>query len=481
MHIEPLPSDILDRLAEHRTVGNAPRAELEWLVAHGALRRVAAGEHLASKGTPVEETGVGLEIVLTGGLGTWVDHGAGRRRVTEWLAGDITGVLPFSRMTAMMGDTVADTDLEALSVLPHHFPELIRECPTVTRFCVHVMVDRARVFNTNAWQDEKMASLGKLAAGLAHELNNPAAAVARNGKLLHRSIDEVDRAASAVALEDVSATQLAAIERVRRACARPTAAESVSPLERADREDEIAAWLRAHGADDSTVEPLADSAVGMDELNELAQVLEGETLDAALDWVAAGSAIRTLAGETERAGTRISELVEAMKRLTHMDRAPVPEPLDIEQGLRDTMAILTHKARAKSITVRIDLAPGMPLVHAIGGELNQVWVNLLENALDAVDLGGHVLVTAKPEGRSVIIRFIDDGPGIPPEIRNRIFDPFFTTKQPGQGTGLGLEVARARVRGHGGDIDFDSRPGRTEVRVLLPLREDTRPPMLAAT
>jgi signal transduction histidine kinase len=180
--------------------------------------------------------------------------------------------------------------------------------------------------------------------------------------------------------------------------------------------------------------------------------------------------------ENERAGTRISELVSAMKRLTHMDRAPVPEPMNIEQGLRDTLAILGYKARTKSVSVKIEVSPNMPMVNAIGGELNQVWMNLLDNALDAVGLGGSVVVTVKPEGRAAVVRVIDDGPGIADDHKQRIFDPFFTTKQPGEGTGLGLEVARARVRGHGGDISFDSRPGRTEFRVMLPLREENVAP-----
>jgi signal transduction histidine kinase len=154
-----------------------------------------------------------------------------------------------------------------------------------------------------------------------------------------------------------------------------------------------------------------------------------------------------------------------------MDRAPVPEPMDIEQGLRDTLAILTHKAREKSVGVKIEIAPGMPRVSAIGGELNQVWMNLLDNALDAIREGGHVTVTASQEGQTMAVHIIDDGIGIPPENRNRVFDPFFTTKEPGEGPGLGLETARVRVRGNGGDISFESVPGRTEFTVHLPLRD----------
>jgi signal transduction histidine kinase len=472
MRLEPPPPDIVDRLAEHRTLGRVPRAELEWLAAHGRLRRFDAGEYVARKGATIEQTGFGFEIVLAGHFAIYVDRGAGPRKVMEWQGGDISGMLPFSRMTASPGDSVTSTPVENLSIAPETFPELIRSCPNVTAICVHVMLDRARVFNTSDWQDEKMASLGKLSAGIAHELNNPASAVTRSATQLLRTMAEADRAARSVALAGLTGAQLSAVDRVRAACLAEPATVSRSPLERADREDEIATWLESHGADCSAVDALAETSVTLGALDALADVLEGEALDAALDWVGAGCAVRTLACEIERAGARISELVGAMKRLTHMDRAPVPEPMDIELGLRDTLMILGHKARSKSVSVRIDVAPGMPRVRAIGGELNQVWMNLLDNALDAVGLAGHVAVTVKPEGRSVVVRVIDDGPGIAPEHRFRIFDPFFTTKPPGEGTGLGLEIARTRVRGHGGDIEFDSRPGRTEFRVVLPLPEE---------
>jgi signal transduction histidine kinase len=164
-----------------------------------------------------------------------------------------------------------------------------------------------------------------------------------------------------------------------------------------------------------------------------------------------------------------------MKRLTHMDRAPVAEPVDVEQGLRDTLMVLGHKARDKSLGLKIDVAPGLPRVKAVGGELEQVWMNVLDNAMDAVDVGGRVSVTAKPEGRSLVVRVVDDGPGIPAEHESRVFDPFFTTKGPGEGTGLGLEIARTHLERHGGSIDFESRPGRTEFRVRLPLVEEPRP------
>jgi signal transduction histidine kinase len=471
MHTEAPPPEIVDRLREHRTVGGAPRAELEWLAAHGLIRRADPGEYIARKGQTLGEFIFGLEIVLSGRYAIHVDRGAGSRKVMEWQSGDVTGLLPFSRMTTMVGDSVVEAPLETLSIAGHLLPELIRDCPQLTGILVHVMLDRARIFNTSAWQDEKMVSLGRLSAGLAHELNNPASAVVRCAATLPQVMAESERATRALAKAGLNDEELEAIEAIRQACMDREAPVSLSPMQRADREDRIASWLQDHGADLSALDDLEDTAVTLEALDELAHHLAGDRLDAALDWVAAGCAVRTLASTSEQAARRISELVSAMKRLTHMDQAPVREPVDLEQGIRDTLIVLGNKARSKSASVTVDVASDLPTVTAIGGELNQVWLSLIDNALDAVATAGSISVTVKPEGIYMVVRVVDDGPGIAQELQHRVFDPFFTTKPPGEGTGLGLEIARARVRGHGGEIEFDSRPGRTEFRVRLPLED----------
>jgi signal transduction histidine kinase len=197
----------------------------------------------------------------------------------------------------------------------------------------------------------------------------------------------------------------------------------------------------------------------------------GPALHAMLQWAAAGCALRSLTAEIQQAAERISSLVTAIKGFTHMDQARVAEPVDLLLGLDNTVAVLKSKARMKSVAVVVDVEPNLPSVRGFVGELNQVWANLIDNALDAVPVSGRVEVLAKREDRCVVVRIIDNGTGIPPQIRDCIFDPFFTTKPVGEGTGLGLDIVRRLVRHNDGEIAVESQPGRTEFRVALPLAE----------
>ena len=354
-----------------------------------------------------------------------------------------------------------------------HFPELTRDCPAVTATLVHVMVDRARTFTSSDLQDEKMASLGRIAAGLAHELNNPAAAAARSARLLTDVLADAEGASRALAVAGLTGAQLAAIDRTRSSCASATPS-ALTPMERADREESLASWLDTHKANPETAAALVDTAVTVDSLEALASAVGGSDLDAAVRWIAACCSVRMLASEIEKATSRIHDLVGAVKRFSYMDRSQAPEAVDLAQGLRDSVALLVHKARAKSIGIAVEVEPNLPRVRAIGSDLNQVWTNLLDNALDAAPEAGHVQVTAARRLAFVLVRIVDDGPGVPAEIRERIFDPFFTTKPVGQGTGLGLEITRRLVRRNAGDIEVDSRPGRTEFCVTLPVVADER-------
>jgi signal transduction histidine kinase len=457
--------DLIERLAQHKTLGSAPRKELQWLVEHSFLRNLKAGEVLSHKGLMVE----GLYVVLSGRVALFVDRGSGPNKMIEWLEGDVTGMLPYSRMVTPPGDSIAQEPTEILELYRDQLPAMIRECFEITSVLVHLMVDRARMFTSTDLQNEKMISLGKLSAGLAHELNNPASAIERNACLLTDRLEDLERATRALDAAGLSEAQLAAVDTIRKSCAATEATGRRSALEQIDREDAIYNWLAGRGLDTGNAQVLADTGVTVEALNSIAAAVPEPTVNAVLRWAAAGWAVRSLAAEIQSCSSRISGLVMAVKGFTHMDQAMAAECVDLGRGLSDTVTVLNSKAREKSVRVAIHLKDDLPRVVGFAAELNQIWGNLIDNALDAVPDGGCVEVSAGSEGRHVVVRVIDNGPGVPAEIRSRIFDPFFSTKPMGQGMGLGLDISRRLVRHNDGTIEFESQPGRTEFRVSLPI------------
>jgi len=467
----PESQDILERLQTHRMLAAAPREELAWVAAHGNLRRFEAGEVVISKGQEPGSRDFGVWVIFSGHLTMYVDRGAGPKRLADWRGGDISGILPFSRTTRALGTGVALEAVELLNIPRSHFPELIRDCPAVTAILVHVMLDRTRDFTSSGLHDEKMISLGKLAAGLAHELNNPASAVSRHASQLEHALGDLTAATRELGAANLSDVQLRLLEGFRASCLESAANGLESPMGRADREDAIDAWLLARNADPSHAAALAESGVTIAALDQLSAMIDAAALETAVHWIAADCTARTLLADMKTAASRIYDLVGAVKRYTYMDRVAVSEPVDVVEGLRDTVAVMRSKAREKECELRLDVRADLPAVHAVGGELNQIWSNLIDNALDAVPRGGHVVVSARAGVNAVLVSVIDDGPGIPSDLMDRIFDPFFTTKAVGQGTGLGLDIARRLARQHGGDIEVESnvRERHTEFRVELPL------------
>jgi signal transduction histidine kinase len=458
---------IIDRLAEHRTLGRAPREELTWLAALGSLQQMKAGDVLTAKGAAV----AGMFIILSGRIAILVDRGAGPQKTLEWRGGDVMGILPYSRLTSPPGDTVAQEPTDILRIDRACVREMILACHEVTSLLVHVMIDRARAFTSSDLHDEKMVSLGKLSAGLAHELNNPVSAIERSAMLLEDRLDDVQRAFRAIGAAHLTDAQLEAIDLLRAECVALGVDGVRSPIEQAAREEAIAEWLAAHGVDEALADTLAETGVTVEALDGIAAAISGPALAPVMQWAGAGCSVHRLASEIQEAAMRISGLVAAIKGFTHLDQAPVPEPVDLRQGLANTIAVLQSKARKKSAAVVMQVDPDLPRVYGFAGELNQIWANLIDNALDAVTESGRVVVTAARDGRRVAVRVRDNGSGIRAEIRDRIFDPFFTTKPVGQGMGLGLDIVRRLVVHNAGGISVESEAGRTEFCVQLPAVE----------
>jgi signal transduction histidine kinase len=457
--------ELMDRLVAHRTLGGVPRDELLWLATHGTIREEPAGAVVSTKGTPVE----GTFIVLSGHIEIYVDRGSGPQKMIEWRAGDIAGLLPYSRLVTPPGNAVTVEPTTLLAIPRDQLRAMTRDCYEVTSILVHTMLDRARLFTSADLLNEKLMSLGRLSAGLAHELNNPAAAIERGAALLEDRLEEAEQAARVLGGARLDATQIEALDQLHSSCLAKKVSGVRSPLEEAERQEAMADWLEDHGLDAALADALADTSVTFAALDSVAARVQGPALDAVLRWAASGCAVRGLASEIQEAALRVSGLVIAIKGFTHMDHSTAAEPVDLGQGLSNTVAVLRAKARAKSAAVSVEVEPGLPPVRGYVGELNQVWANLLDNALDAIPVAGRVDVRAAREGSHVLVRIVDNGAGIPAEVRARIFDPFFTTKPMGQGTGLGLDIARRLILHNDGVVEVESQPGRTEFRVSLPI------------
>ena len=326
----------------------------------------------------------------------------------------------------------------------------------------------ARSIEATARQRGSLVTLGTLAAGLAHEINNPASAATRAVDALEVANGTVLASLSRLAHDGISAAQFEALDTLRREI-EPVAAEP-DPLVHADREQALSSWLTRRGVERAwtIAPPLAAAGVDVAWCERAADVLEPSGLEPGLEWVAGTLSVASLLAEVKESARRISELVAAVRSYTQMDRASM-QLADLRDGLDSTLMILGHKLRG--VTVVREYGIGVPRIEAFPGELNQVWTNLIDNAVDAMDGGGTLRLSTRLEDDTVVVEIGDTGPGMPPEVASRAFEAFYTTKDVGKGTGLGLDIARRIVvERHGGEITIDSHPGGTILRVRLPMR-----------
>jgi signal transduction histidine kinase len=339
-------------------------------------------------------------------------------------------------------------------------------------FGVHLIegfFQTVRRMDTLSRQREALIGLGTLAAGLAHEINNPASATARSVDALQETCEIMLASLAHLVERSLTAEQFIAIERLRREIDAP--APGLDPLALADAEEQISEWLEVRGVLNAwrIAPPLAAAGVDLDWCERATQVLTADTLEPALDWVAGTLSTRALLSEMKDSTARISQLVDAVKSYSQLDRASV-QFIDVTDGIESTLVMLGHKLRDGPTVVR-DYGTDLPQIEANPSELNQVWTNLIDNAIDAMDGTGTLRISTRADADHLVVEIVDTGPGMPPEVQARAFEPFFTTKEVGKGTGLGLDISRGIVVDrHHGQISIDSGPDETVLRVRLPIR-----------
>jgi signal transduction histidine kinase len=443
-----------------------PEEVLTWLAEHGERLDLAAGDRMFERGQPADF----MFIVVRGTIQRFEEIGGQWLLVATTRQGEVTGMLPYSRMTHYPGNTSATEVSQVLRIKKTDFPELLQVSEELGRRLVAVMSDRVRGDVRLEQQQERMAALGRLSAGLAHELNNPASAVRRAAASLSDQLARLSALVLALVRHDGDEAAIRAADEFRQAIHGRLSRE-LSPLDRSELEESLQVWLEDHGVAQAwdIAGTFADEGVAVADLESFAERVPGAALGDALAWMGGVLGAGRTVAEISSASARISELIASVKTYSHMDRSPEHKPVDVREGLDNTLTMMGHRLKKKTIRLARDYQDDLPAIAANAGELNQVWTNLIDNAVDALDDGGELRIETRLEDPWVVIRVIDSGHGIPDEIRPRIFEPFFTTKGVGEGTGLGLDIAMRIVKTHQGSIEVQSSPGRTEMCVRLPV------------
>ena len=445
-----------------------PEEELEWVAQRMDEVHFSAGEIYGKPGDPVEY----LVVLLEGELQfERKDKPGASVLIAE--AGEVTGLLPFSRLKEFRGIARATRRSRVLRLHKKHFPDMLQRVPVLGQRLVGLMSDRIRETARIDTQQDKLMALGKLSAGLAHELNNPATAARRAALNLTEAMEDVRTASLKFLEHPLSKTQREAILMLEKKSAEKAASRvgpPEDPLELSDREEQITAWLERQGVEEAwKIAPiLAEAGAKTEKLDELKELLGTALVGPGLKRVAAVITIFGLIREIDNSTRRISDLVTAIKRYSYMDQSPIQE-VDLTEDLENTLKIFAHRLKV-GVTVAREYDPELPRVCGYGSELNQVWTNLIDNAIDAMNGKGELRIRTARELDNAIVEIGDNGGGVPEAIQSRIFDPFFTTKKVGEGTGLGLDTALRIVRKHHGAIELKSKPGDTRFRVRLPIK-----------
>jgi signal transduction histidine kinase len=456
-------------LKSFEALKNVPDSQLQWLIDICTPRHLNDGDQLTIQGRPIE----GPHFLIKGHMVLYATLNGSRREIASSNGGEVTGYLPFSRASVATVTSQAKGDVELITFPSERIKEMITGQFELTQALVHVMSNRVRDFTTLQQQNEKMMALGKLSAGLAHELNNPASAIVRDSVSLLEHLKLEPASFKKVISIQMTGDQVDAVNEELFRLLAIKDWPRLSLKEKTKREDEVTNWLEDHNIENSydIAENFVDFGFEVENLETFCSHIPTNYCSPVFNWISNQLTTERMVQDIQESSRRIADLVKSVKVFTHMDRGYEKQYADIHIGIRNTLTMLGYKVRKGNISVTEDFDDTLPEVKAMIGELNQVWTNLLDNALDAMESNGKGTLTIKTKRDREFVRvtITDDGPGIPADILPRIFDPFFTTKEVGKGTGMGLEVVMRIVRQHNGSIKVKSAPGKTEFLVCFPI------------
>jgi signal transduction histidine kinase/predicted CoA-binding protein len=385
-------------------------------------------------------------------------------------SGDMIGEMSLLEESPRMASARGKTDSQLLAIRTEDFDHLLATSPSAARAMLHTISDRLRATEAMLRQSDKMSELGTLTAGIAHELNNPAAAAQRGSDQLRQAVhgmQQAHRKISELGMDQAEMDRLMELDQVIQESAIKPA--DLDPISRSDLEAEMEEILDELGVPEAWEKApiLVNGGYSPEDIKNLGNSFLPEQIPAVIEWAASSYSVYTLLEEISQGAERIAEIVKALKMYVYLDQAPI-QSVDIHEGLNNTLVLLRSKLKT-GVNVQREYQPALPKVQAFGSELNQVWTNIIDNAIDAMQGKGDVVIRTMQEEDWVIVQIEDNGPGIPEGIRNKIFDPFFTTKEPGKGTGLGLNISYNIIQKHGGQIRVNSRPGKTCFETRLPV------------
>lgn len=460
--------DVLERLKAIPDFTEVPEGQLQWIIDNGSCRVYEVGEYLFERGDAMDK----MFIILSGQFQIKVAQKNQFRIIGTFDAKAITGTLPYSRATTASGYADATVISHVLILSRDHFKTMIRQHEELTTALVHNMSSRIRQFTKLQQQNDKMMALGKLSAGLAHELNNPSAAVVRSAQTLKKHLSFLPENFKKVIKIRASDKEVDCVNSILFGRV-SEGVKDLSLMEKTKSEDIIAEWLENRGVEDGyeLAENFVDFGFTEDNFDTIEGCLREEDLLPVINWLNQVLTTEKLVNEIEDASQRISDLVLSVKSYTHMDQAPEKQPVDIHKGIINTVTMLKHKLNKGNIELDKKFAD-VPPVHLFVSEMNQVWTNLIDNAIDAMEDSDKKRLTIETlvDREFVNVKITDTGAGIPEEIQDNIFDPFFTTKSVGKGTGLGLDVVRQIITQHSGSIKVVSKPGNTTFLVCVPIK-----------